>query len=226
MRRLRLQFRLSTLLWITLAVACALVATAGTWLGYKLHHKHEERAAISEIKRLGGGVMYDWQWPRGKVDGSPAGSTRLRKLLGDDFFSHVAAAGMPPSNARYRQIRLMINPEWLDDPNSPDPGALFRDAPVVDDDSLAVVAKLEDLEFLNLAWTDIGDKGLKYLTHLRHLRSLDLSYTNVSDAGVPELGAIPGLVEGRLKLEGTRVTDKGRDDLDKALPDCIILPIR
>jgi hypothetical protein len=52
------QFRLRTLLMFV-----AIVAVPCGWLGWKLELKRKERAVLSEVNRLGGTVLFDWQGP-------------------------------------------------------------------------------------------------------------------------------------------------------------------
>src|SRR5258708_6092649 len=80
-RRRWLQFNLKglMLLVVVVAIPCGL-------LKWKLVRKERERAAITEIERLGGWIEYDWQYAD---KNEPPGVEWLRKLLGEDFFSSV-----------------------------------------------------------------------------------------------------------------------------------------
>jgi hypothetical protein len=188
-----LQFRLKTLL-VIIAVLCVPLA----WLAWKIDQKRQERAVIAELKRLGGLVHldYEWHWIKDQVDsgsfsldrnvtGPRPGPAWLRRLLSDDdLFASVVAVVLPPERQAYRakystsRIRrpTRISYGWSDD--------WFPDGQVIDDDGLATVAKLKDLEELYLGWTDIGDAGLANLSTLTKLRLLDLQHTNVTDEGV------------------------------------------
>src|SRR5437879_3693406 len=78
-KRRWLQFSLRSLLIFT--VLCALAAA---WLGRKIERKRQEQAAVDAIRESGGTVVYDYE------DGNnPDGPTRLRSLLGDNFFNEV-----------------------------------------------------------------------------------------------------------------------------------------
>jgi Leucine-rich repeat (LRR) protein len=66
----------------------------------------------------------------------------------------------------------------------------------VTDAGMKDIAKLSNLSWLHLSYTKVTDAGLKELANLRNLRTLELNFTHVTDAGV--------------------------DQLQKALPDCVI----
>ena len=56
------------------------------------------------------------------------------------------------------------------------------------------MAKLKQLQSLNLTFTQVTDAGLKDLAKLKQLQRLDLTFTQVTDAGVAELQkALPKL---------------------------------
>jgi hypothetical protein len=56
------------------------------------------------------------------------------------------------------------------------------------------VKGLENLEYLNVYGTEIGDPGLAHLANLKKLKSLYVWQTKVTDAGVKKLQeALPGL---------------------------------
>ncbi len=70
-----------------------------------------------------------------------------------------------------------------------------------------LLASLDDLQFLSLAETRIGDAGLVHLEGLTRLQELHLDHTEVTDAGLKRLAALPSLEI--LDLKGTRITDAG-----------------
>jgi len=59
------------------------------------------------------------------------------------------------------------------------------------------------------------------LKGLTNLQSLDLYDTQVTDAGLVHLAGLTNL--GWLYLHGTQVTDAGVAELQKALPNCVII---
>lgn len=72
----------------------------------------------------------------------------------------------------------------------------------VTDAQLAIVARLRELEELDLETTEIGDLGLEALSRLKSLRRLNLSSTTVSDRGLRHLSELP--LES-LNLSGTLI---------------------
>jgi hypothetical protein len=55
---------------------------------------------------------------------------------------------------------------------------------------------------------------------LKNLKELDLGATAVSDTGLVHLGGLTSLTN--LSLRGTNVSNKGIEELQKALPKCKI----
>lgn len=68
------------------------------------------------------------------------------------------------------------------------------------------LAKLKNLELLDLRSTQITDKTIARLIHLPKLNALRLAYTQVTDQALPDLGKIPTLL--RVDLSGTSVGDQ------------------
>jgi len=55
---------------------------------------------------------------------------------------------------------------------------------------------------------------------MKYLTSLNLSFTNVTDAGLKDLARLENLKS--LELNATKVTFAGFRDIEKALPKCTI----
>ena len=75
----------------------------------------------------------------------------------------------------------------------------------VTDAGVRAIARMTNLEHLDLSGTTISDDGLNTLRALPHLTSIVLSWTNVTDAGVPALAQCPALES--VNLMGTRCGD-------------------
>jgi hypothetical protein len=103
-KRRWLQYSLRSLLAFTMV--CAI--TFG-WLGKKIERKREERDAVDAIRKIGGGVRYDYQIADG-VKHEPFGPRWLRAILGEDFFSEVTVVDGPQ-----RQVKLDALLESLKD---------------------------------------------------------------------------------------------------------------
>lgn len=71
----------------------------------------------------------------------------------------------------------------------------------------SLLASLQDLRFLSLAETRVGDAGLQHLIGLTKLRELHLDHSEVTDAGLAVLADLPNL--RILDLKGTRISDAG-----------------
>ncbi len=187
-RRRWLQFRLQTLL-VIVAVLCVPLA----WVAWKMDQKRHERAVIAELERLGSSVGYDWQmdcfrrlWVVPEPDAKPTGPHWLRRLLGDDFFSHLVYIHLRPD------LETFFGKYKGDGPSSDQ----YTRGPVAKDGDLRLVATFSKLEVLDLSYSEIGDAGLTHLKGLAHLRFLNVSETNITDAGLRHLKSLTTLKYG------------------------------
>lgn len=89
----------------------------------------------------------------------------------------------------------------------------------VTDDMLANVRRLTGLRCVTVWGTPITDAGLVHLKDLKALECLILNDTRVTDAGLNHLLSLTRLE--RLGLENTRVTEAGLADLRHHLPNLI-----
>jgi internalin A len=84
---------------------------------------------------------------------------------------------------------------------------------------LKELAGLPSLSVLDLTrCREVNDAAMKELAAVQTLGTLILSGTAVTDAGLKELKALKAL--SNLDLTGTKVTDAGITDIQKALPRC------
>lgn len=86
----------------------------------------------------------------------------------------------------------------------------------VGDGTLAQLAKLKNLHKLHLEQTKITDAGLKNLKGLQNLEYLNLYGTAITDAGLVELAGMKNL--RTVYLWQTKVTPEGIAQLKKAMP--------
>ena len=70
-----------------------------------------------------------------------------------------------------------------------------------------LLSSLNDLRFLSLAETKVGDAGLTHLQSLTKLQELHLDHSDITDEGLKLLLTLPKLII--LDLKGTRITDAG-----------------
>ena len=199
-KRRRFQFRLRTLFILTVIVAvpCA-------WLGPKIQRKAKERAAVREIEKAGGFVVYDDE------KGEQNGPTWLRELLGEQFFNDVV----------FVYCRNVSDPT-IAGLDGFDPFTSLRRLDLgytnVGDRGLAHLDGLINLEYLDLVGTPITDAGLEHIERLSNLKELYLMGTKITDRGLARLKRLSSLQI--LYLDATGVTDDGVDDLKRALPGC------
>jgi hypothetical protein len=175
------QFSLRSLL-----IATVICAVACGWLGKKVEQKRDERDAVQAIVKLGGGVQYDYQQGSG---GTPHGPAWLRKLLGDDFLSHV------------ERVDFIGRSEVVGGTGGG-----------VTDDDLAHLKALPQLKELGLALTPrITDAGLEHLKGLTELNYIALGETGVTDAGMANLKGLAQLEH--LFMGGNKIGDAGLANL-------------
>lgn len=77
------------------------------------------------------------------------------------------------------------------------------------------------LERLDLSQTELSDGDLYPLHRLKNLRDLVVSDLRITDASVGDLSLVRSLTT--LELSGTAITEDGRRQLAKALPEAAIL---
>jgi hypothetical protein len=98
-----------------------------------------------------------------------------------------------------------------------DPGQSFgleiRCCRQLTDAHLKALAPLQNLQILNLAYTEVTGAGLQELAGLKNLRSLNLCGSQLNDAGLKNVAALTSLEF--LSLERTQVSDAGLQELAK-----------
>jgi hypothetical protein len=216
-RRRFLQFRLKTLLVFMLVTGAAC-----GWFAAKLQRKWRERAAVADIEKVGGRIVYDWQLDASINDFTAPGPAWLRRRLGDDCFSNVVSVtidgwGTPAGDE--------VTGEWLRrlEPFTELTQATFIGTHVTDD-GLRYVAKCRKIVQLSLTDETVTDAGLAYLRDLPAIKELDLSSASgVTDAGLIDIARLKGLEQ--LVLDGTSVTGNGIVHL-QALPKLKLLYLR
>jgi len=188
----------------TLLVVVTLFAIPCSWLAVKRQQARREREIATEIEKMGG-TMILWS--------EPSAPAWLRRLLGDDFSSHVRRVvllgGLKITDARLEHLEGL---NYLQ--------TLYLNAPQTTDAGLEHLKGLSQLQVLSLFNTKVTDAGLEYLKGLSQLQWLNLDYTHVTDAGLEHLKGLSQLKE--LYLGQTKVTDAGVKKLQQALPNCKI----
>ena len=83
----------------------------------------------------------------------------------------------------------------------------------LDDSAMAVIAKLKNLQRLDLAWTFITPEGIAPLEGLASLTELNVSYTGIHDAAFASVGRLRSLK--RLGLDRSQATPEALRELEK-----------
>ena len=217
---------------ISLRSMMILVLVFGGWLGWFVRRVQVQHDAVAAVKNAGGSVVYDLEWRN-------AGPNPYRKswvpdwLGGDqawipkwvlsgsriDYFGNVVSVSLIPSRVN--------DPKAANDDTLALVGRLDRlqdlrlTSSAVTDAGLAHLRGLTDLRDLQIGRTQVGDVGTAQIKRLTSLRSLYIADTQVTDAGLVHLRALTNL--RILYLSGTKVTDDGVLALEQALPRLHVL---
>src|SRR5262249_21244750 len=142
------------------------------------------------IERIGGGVLYDWQFRDGIPNrgGQSWAPKWLVDRVGVDYFGnavYVIANTREVGDAILVPVGSLSRLERLD---------LFDAA--VTDAGLVHLEGLAHLRIVELTATDVGNAGLAHLKGLPSLQHLDLNATKVSDAGLVHLRGLTRMALG------------------------------
>jgi hypothetical protein len=186
-----LQFRIRTLL---LAVAMAGVVMA--LLAEGVRQAKRQQAAVVEIARLGGFVIYDHQYHafQRAIESDSSGfslqhdESRLTQSLGYDY--------------RHTVFQVVLN-GFAVSTSAPNGLAVYH----CTDDDLSVLNALPRLRDVIVRFHPITDDGLRHLSGLLHLKELTLYGTDITDAGLKHLRPLTELRV--LNVGGTKVSIEG-----------------
>ena len=179
---------------------------------YHLMRRAErQRRAVQAIRKAGGQVCYDYEFDF-LVKPKPPGPAWLRRLVGIDFFANVV----------HVYLDTEVDDEDLEHLNGlPKLDTLSLGGTQVTDGGLAQLKLLGDLQHLALVCNPhVGDRGLGHLRGLKKLKTLVLSSTQITVEGLRHLKGLSNLNE--LFVFDAEVTEKGINELRKALPECEI----
>ncbi len=200
------------------------------WLFLKAEDARRERAAVTEIERLGGIVRWDWQCTK-LPNPQPPGPAWLKRWLGDNCFATVESVDATKRFGEeglkhLKELRAVHNACLSESAVKDDDlrrlagvrglRMLLLDHTQISDAGLIHLEGLTGLEWLDLGETRVTDAGLKHLKGLKNLRVLGLGDTEITDTGLEELIGLPQL--DTVDLLRTKVTPQGRDKLKQALP--------
>jgi hypothetical protein len=169
----------------------------------------------------------------------------LRDWLGEDFFCSILAFGVEGQRAKtftvddFRRVvalpylkRLMLDDakkltdaDFAEIRRKRGLERLFLRGTRITDQGLRELSSLTNLRVLSLAYTEVTDDGLTYLQGMAKLEVLELIGTDISDEGLQHLRGLTALRYLLLYCDGTKVTEKGLQELKTALPNCNCLPV-
>jgi hypothetical protein len=169
-------------LFAALTVACL-------WLGFEVTQARRQRAAVQALEKLGAHVAYDYAEPGTQYE----------------------SGGSPPRLRTLSPVKQWVA-DWLGKDYVATAIRVQLSSPTVDDESLAPLADLPDLQSIHLdRCVQVTDATLRNLPPSTRLMALMLFGTSVSDTGLKELERFPSL-EG-LSVDGTLVTDAGLESI-------------
>jgi hypothetical protein len=167
-----------------------LIALIAIWFGYVLKRMHDRLEAIRAIDEVGGTYgtyILGPKWIRKWVNDEKCLYDRVRISLG-------------PGNQGYRNER-----------------------PVTDDDLARLAPLFKTFSYftsLRLYDPMITDEGMRHVAKMQGVKILSLGGTSVTDRGLEYLAELSSLEQ--LEVGGDKMTDAGIAKLQKALPNCKI----
>jgi len=180
-------------------------------LGRQALQQHEDiRLLYSQAAGLGAFLM---DYDRG----------RYRRLLADYLqavyqgrdeahtLGKLCEVPLADLDRQYREFLNVTDNDLACLPLTPETRNLSLGRTAITDDGLQHAASLTQLEWLDVAYTDVGDAGLAHLRPARHLLHLIAEHTRVTDAALKTIAGFRELEI--LDLTGTRMTDAGLADL-------------
>jgi|SRR3954447_6119484 hypothetical protein len=178
------RYILTSLIRVAPKVAVAAVAAIGCLGGVQalwMIGTNREMAAATELRHLGGTVLWAWRLDDMMQKKQTASSQSPRWLIpGDSIVTSVylTNCGEPRLDEKLVNLEPLRNLRYL-----AVAGTNVTDA------ALIHVAKLSDLEWLDLGSTLVTDDGLRNLTTLKRLKYVNLSGTGITRKGVADLRA-------------------------------------
>jgi len=169
------------------------------------HRVWTQRAAVAQIKELGGQVAYDTN-----LSELSDTSRLLKYLFGIDAIASVRSVNLWGPAFGDTEVECLKPFARIQ--------SLSLDSAAITDSGLRHLKGCKSLKKLDLRNTNIGDEGLRHLQPLAALHDLNLSNTKVTDAGLKHLVGLATLSD--LWLAKTKVTDAGVSGLQKSLPKC------
>lgn len=175
----------------TLLVATSIAALGAYWLHRRMKAAVEQAEAIQQLQSVGINIHYRHEW---------------------DFVKNRFSGSPPPGGKFLRSI--------LGDHFFLTPDLVLKDQYLGDITRLAPLAKLCTVTTVAIYNSPFGDEVVEYLLPLTSLEELNLYGTNLTDAGLLRLVALPQLQN--LVVTHTKVTAEGVTQFSKKRPQCKI----
>jgi len=157
--------------WLRYSLRSLLVAVTifCIWLGLRVRQAQRRHEAVAAIWATHAAISFDYQWVPGESgpnpDGQPSAPAWLRGLFGDDFFRYPALVWLKGDAVpdeflgQYADVLSEVHVLGISSDN-------------VTDKSLAIVAKISQLQFLELNCPNFTSAGLRQLVPLKRLKGL------------------------------------------------------
>jgi hypothetical protein len=144
----------------------------------------------------------------------------LRRAVGDEFFREMVHVSLfvdvqKASMTAPNDLPLPVDDVLFKLRGQTGIKTLHLGGATVTDKGLASVAELTDLRELAIWWaTGITDAGMADLSHLPRLSMVDISLSKLTDEGIGKLGRLPMLED--LSVQGQSFSDQALIDLSRA----------
>lgn len=189
---------------------------AALFFGLVSNRAQRQKRAAQEIAAAGGWFKYDFQVANQPVPKAPL---MLRTLLGKDYFAKLVQATIvadtPYVADAYALQRIEIVGKAVDESLISSFSRLsdlrelhIRDGSITEQ-GLRDIAKLKQLEVLDLGGTLLEGTSLQSLNELPNLRELVLSHTKFNDAELQHLEGNDSIT--RLAMIGCKLSNEGLD---------------
>ena len=167
----------------SLLVLAVAAALPLSWFADAMSKAKKQTKAVDAIRKGKGWVLYGWEF-----DANGPGLPNA----------------VPHGPARLRSV---LGDDFFNDVVH----ANLTNAHVTDSD-VEQIAKLSELQMLNLDDNPITDESLRYVKGLRRLQTLSLHHTNITDGGLKQIAGLTTLEI--LILDETAVTDIGLEPIE------------
>jgi internalin A len=225
---------------ISIGAMMLAVLVVGVPIARQVNRANGQRRAVEAIKKLGGSVLYDFEYVDGDPSGTkvpnarPPGPAWLRLWLGDEFFQDVVQATLTFDRYRDADLALLEDLPRIKELHFYQTSKITNDGLVhlrgltgmrwldiyrhkgISDAGLAHLKGLTGLETLHLDGSSVTDDGLDSLAAMKRLEKLDVDGTSVSNAGLLKLKGLPRLKQ--VYVQNSRSTQEGVDALKVFLP--------